>query len=113
MAEGERYSRNSFLNIVKRKTECSGFPASCISDESKENYVVDLKEKCFINLQVSDIKKNPAGRYLNKIMANSVWGKWAQNPSSQSSLSMCETIREHHEKLLSGRVKEFPWYRRI
>ena len=37
---------------------------------------------------MGDIKKDPAGRYLNKIMANSVWGKWAQNPSSQSSLLM-------------------------
>ena len=38
-------------------------------------------------------------------MANSVWGKWAQNRSSQSSLSTCGTIREYHEKLLKGRVK--------
>ena len=62
------------LNIVKRKIECSGFPPNCISDESKENYVADLKKKCFIDLQVNDIKKDPAGHYLNKIMANFVWG---------------------------------------
>ena len=54
---------------------------------------------------MSDIKKDPAGRYLNKIMANSVWEKWAQNPTAQSGLSTCGTIREYHEKLLTGRVK--------
>ena len=80
---GGKIFKEFILNIVKRKIECSGFPPNCISDESKENYIADLKEKCFIDLQVSDIKKDPAERYLNKIMANSVWGKWAQNPSSQ------------------------------
>ena len=38
-------------------------------------------------------------------MANSVWGKWAQNPSTQCSLNMCGTLKEYHDKLLTGRVK--------
>ena len=50
-------------------------------------------------------KKDPAGRYLNKIMANSVWGKWAQNPSSQYEIKMCTTIVEYHKRLLTGCVK--------
>ena len=54
---------------------------------------------------MNDIRKDPAGRYLNKRMANSVWGKWAQNPSTQSSLTTCGNIREYHEKFLTGRIK--------
>ena len=38
-------------------------------------------------------------------MANSVWGKWAQNPSTQCSLNMCSTLKEYHDKLLTGCVK--------
>ena len=51
-------------------------------------------------MNVKDIKKDPAGRYLNKIMANSVWGKWGQNPSSQNELITCSTITEYHDKSL-------------
>ena len=66
------------MNNVKRKIECSGFPPSCNSDQSKGHYVQNLKKQCSIDLCVDDIRKDPAGCYLNKIMANSVWGKWAQ-----------------------------------
>ena len=102
---GGKVFRDFILNIVKRKTECSGFPRNCNSDQSKEDYIQNLKKQCSIDLRVDDIRKDPAGPYLNKIMANSVWGKWAPNPSTQSSLTTCGTIREYHEKLLIGRVK--------
>ena len=51
------------------------------------------------------IKNDPAGHYLNKIMANSVWGKWTKNPSSQQELKTCNTIRDYHECLFTGQVK--------
>ena len=38
-------------------------------------------------------------------MANSVWGKWAQNPSSQYEIRMCSTIVEYHKRLLMGCIK--------
>ena len=38
-------------------------------------------------------------------MANSVWGKWVQNPGGQSSMHLCGTIRVYHDKLLMGCVK--------
>ena len=41
-------------------------------------------------------------------MENSVWGKWAQNPAGQSSVHLCGTIRDYHDKLLTGRVKRVP-----
>ena len=102
---GGKIFKEFILNIVRRKLECSGFPISCDSEELKQEYVNSLKEQCGIDIRASDIKKDPAGRYLNKIMANSVWGKWAQNPTAQSGPSTCGTIREYHEKLLTGRVK--------
>ena len=47
----------------------------------------------------------PCGIGLNKIMANSVWGKWTQNPSGQQEIKMCNTIRDYHECLRTGCVK--------
>ena len=51
------------------------------------------------------IKSDPAGCYLNKIMANLVWGKWTQNPVSQQEIKTCSNIHEYHECLYSGHVK--------
>ena len=80
---GSKIFKDFILNIVRRKLECSGFPLSCESEESKRDYVGFLKEKCGMDIRMGDIRKYLAGRYLNKIMANSVWGKWAQNPASK------------------------------
>ena len=43
--------------------------------------------------------------YLNKIMANCVWGKWTQNPSGQQEIITCSMKGEYHECLHMGRVK--------
>ena len=103
---GQKLFRDFILNIVRRKVECSGFPSDCKDRNSKEAYVSEMKQSCGIHISSLDkIEKDPAGRYLNKIMANSVWGKWAQNPSSQYEIKMCTTIVEYHKRLLTGCVK--------
>ena len=103
---GELLFRDFILNIVKRKVECSGFPQRCDTLESKKAYLDELRTKCGIPMAgIESVKKDPAGRFLNKIMANSVWGKWAQNPSSQYEVKMCNTIMEYHNCLITGRVK--------
>ena len=38
-------------------------------------------------------------------MANSVSGKWAQNPAGQSSLKTCSTLKQYHDSLMTGHVK--------
>ena len=86
---GGKIFRDFILNIVKRKIECSGFPVDYNTPEAKQKYVDTLKEQCSFDIKVEDIQKDPAGRYLNKIMANSMWGKWVQNPGSQSSIYLC------------------------
>ena len=89
------------LNIVRCKIECSGFPHWCTMHELKQQYVDGLFEKSCIRMNVESIRNNPAGRYLNKIMANSIWGKWIQNPSGQQEIKMCE----YHDFLKMGFVK--------
>ena len=93
------------LNIVRCKIECSGFPHWCTTHELKQQYVDGLFEKSSICTNVESIRNDPAGRYLNKIMANSVWGKWTQNPSGQQEIKMCGSMREYHDFLKTGCVK--------
>ena len=102
---GSKFFRDFILNIVRRKIECSGFPPTCTMDESKHFYVDELMEKSLVKTSIECIRSDPVGRYLNKIMANSVWGKWTQNPSGQQEIKTCSTIREYHECLHTGHVK--------
>ena len=102
---GDEFFKDFILNIVRRKIECSGYPMACVSLEDKQNYIDQLFERNGIKTSINDIRFNPAGRYLNKIMANLVWGKWTQNPSGQQEIKTCSTLREFHDCLYSGRVK--------
>ena len=102
---GKQLFRDFILNIVQRKIECSVFPIHCTTDELHGSYMMELENKCGIKTSVDRIETDLAGHYLNKIMANLVWGKWTQNPSSQQELRTCNTIREYHECLFTGQVK--------
>ena len=102
---GKKFFKDFILNIVKRKVECSGFPLSCITKDQHEDYVKQLREQSGIKTTIDVMHQDAVGRYLNKIMANSIWGKWMQNPSSQQELITCLTIHEYHECLFSGQVK--------
>ena len=62
-------------------------------------------EKSSVKTSIECIWSDPVGRYLNKIMANSLWGKWTQNPSGQQEIKTCSTIHEYHECLHTGCVK--------
>ena len=101
---GKKVFKDFILSIVRRKIECLGFPLECVTEESRARYIRELREKCGINTSMNAIRHDPAGRYLNKMMVNSMWGKWTQNPSSQQGLITCSTIQEYHNCLFTGRV---------
>ena len=75
---GTKLFKDFILNIARRKMECSGFLSWCLTDEDKHHYVDDLHNHSSITTTIEAIRSDPAGCYLNKIMANSVWGKWTQ-----------------------------------
>ena len=102
---GCKFFKEFILNIVRRKIDCSRFPPTCCTREEKQHYVEELRNQSSVNTLVENIKNDLAGRYLNKIMANSVWGKWTQNPSGQHAIITCSTIRKYHQCLHTGRVK--------
>lgn len=69
----------SYINsLYKYKEESSGWPASCTTEEKKQSYLKQMKEREGICLDPQHIKKNPGMRSIAKLCLNSLWGKFAQ-----------------------------------
>lgn len=70
LGEGGLFAKyvNTFLKI---KQEASGFPPECVSEESKQEYIRQYKEKEGIYLECDKIEKNPGLRCLAQICLNS------------------------------------------
>ncbi|XP_068683418.1 uncharacterized protein [Montipora foliosa] len=63
---------------LKLKTEASGWPAWCDTEEKKQLYITQFQEKEGISLEYEKIAVNPGQRALAKLMLNSMWGKFGQ-----------------------------------
>ena len=64
---------------LKHKTEASGWPAHCLTEEQKVDYVKQYEEHKGIKLDPSRIEKNPSRKQVAKLMLNSFWGKFGEN----------------------------------
>jgi hypothetical protein len=70
----------SYLNAaLKRKTEASGYPLNCDTEEKKDAYIKDYYENEGIQLDKDKIVKNSAQRLISKLWANCLWGYLALN----------------------------------
>ena len=66
---------NTWLKI---KTEASGWPKDCVTEEEKRDYIRRFKKKEGIPLDYAKVKKNPGLKATAKLMLNSFWGKFGQ-----------------------------------
>ena len=53
--------------FLKIKTEASGWPASCVSEEQKQEYLSDFQQKEGVKLDLVKIAPNPGLRSLAKL----------------------------------------------
>jgi hypothetical protein len=74
---------NTFLRI---KTEASGFPRHVSSEEEKDRYIAQYKEREGVDLIKSHISKNPGLRSLAKLALNSFYGKFGQRNNMRQTL---------------------------
>lgn len=67
----------------KIKVEASGWPKWCDSDEKKNQFLMEFKQREGIELSAEELNKgsNPGLRSLAKLMLNSMWGKFGQRPN--------------------------------
>ena len=71
---------------LKHKTEASGWPANCITDEQKAEYVKQYEEHEGVKLE--KIEKNPGRKQVAKLMLNSFWGKFGENEHRTQTISI-------------------------
>ena len=64
---------------LKHKTEASGWPKDCNTDEKKQEYVQQYEEHEGITLDPERIEKNSGRKQVAKLMLNSFWGKFGEN----------------------------------
>ena len=64
--------------FLKIKTEASGWPTSCVSDDGKRAYVKEQFDKEGITLDWNKIEANPGLKAIAKMMLNSFWGKFGK-----------------------------------
>ena len=65
--------------FMKMKVEASGFPRSCDTQEKKDNFIVNYKEKEGIELDPSQMVKDPSKKAFEKLCLNNLWGFLAKN----------------------------------
>ena len=61
------------------KTEASGYPRDCSTDEQKDAYMREMEAKEGIKLDQANIENNPGKRSVAKLLLNTLWGKFGQN----------------------------------
>ena len=77
----DRLFRDYIDMFLKKKQEASGWPGWCKTDEDKERYLQDYKDKEGIQLDRDDIEYNAGARTVWKQILNNLWGKMGQRPN--------------------------------
>ena len=88
-----------YINMfLKLKQEASGWPSWCITEQEKEQYITQYFETEGIQLEYSNIRKNPGLRSLAKLMLNSFWGKFGQR-SNMTQVTHISSPKEYFDLL--------------
>ena len=86
---GQCHRKGLFAQFVnkfyKLKTEASGYPDDCITDQDKADYIRDFEKGEGIALDPDKIQYNPARRSGCKLLLNSCWGKWVQRTEDRTT----------------------------
>ena len=61
--------------FIKLKTEASGFPPTCVTEEDKQAFINDFYEKEGVLLEYDKIVFNPGLRLIAKSLLNNLWGR--------------------------------------
>jgi len=81
---------NTFLTV---KTEASGYPEDCQSEEAKDQYIKRFLEREGVVLKKENISFNPGLRLVGKAALNSLWGRLAKRNNLKKTV-FCKTPSE-------------------
>ena len=117
----EKSERGLFAEYVdawlKSKTEASGWPSSCVTEEEKDDFIARFEKREGILLEKEKIKPNPGLKATAKLMLNSFWGKFGQRenlpqvqqcttPDQLFKILEDDTLEEPHIRLCTNDVIE-------
>ncbi|XP_041366927.1 uncharacterized protein LOC121381654 [Gigantopelta aegis] len=94
---------NTFLKL---KQEASGWPEWCLTDEDKDQYMRQYRDKEGVQLDKHKITKNPGLRSLAKLCLNSFWGKYGQRLNMKQSAFIHESNADVFFQMLADTTKE-------
>ena len=73
---------------LKNKTEASGWPKDCTTEEKKAEYVREYLEREGVELEPANIVKNAGRKQVAKLMLNSFWGKFGEKPNKTQTFTV-------------------------
>jgi hypothetical protein len=77
---------SDYINsMLKCKQEASGWPKEDMTEDEKLQYICEYLQNEGIQLDYDKIEKNECRRTLNKLLLNSLWGKFAQRQNMVQS----------------------------
>jgi len=95
----------TYINLwLKEKQQADGFPTWCETEEDKQRYIKDYFEHEGIELDPHKIEQNEGLRSLSKIMLNSHWGKFGQNPN-KSKLTYISDPQEYIDMMTNDGIE--------
>ena len=66
---------------LKHKTEASGWPKNCTTEEKKTEYIQEYADREGVQLEPDRVVKNGGRKQVAKLMLNSFWGKFGERPN--------------------------------
>jgi hypothetical protein len=94
--------------FVKLKTEASGYPAWCITDNDKAQFIADFEIKEGIKLDPTKIVYNAGLRLIAKSLLNNLWGRLGLKENLPKT-AYVRTPEEFHQLVNDGlnTIKDF------
>ena len=96
------------LEMLRGKMEASGFPKGVNSKSEQLEYIKNIEKETGVLLNRDNISVNPGARQYHKTVLNSLWGKFAQNPSNKSQterVTSSEKLMEINSKIIDKKIE--------
>ena len=96
-----RSYKDAFLKI---KQQSSDFPAWCTTEELKNQYIANYKEREGIELDYDEIKNNPSVHARAKLELNNAWGYFGQD-RNKAETEIVQDAASFHELRMNDSCK--------
>ena len=83
------------------KQQAAGWPRWCVTEEKKQQYLTQYKEREGIDLDYDSIQKNAGKKATAKLMLNSFWGKFGERPNKPRTHTITSPSQLFHHLFAS------------